>query len=206
MTLKKTDHLPKEYTCHSCKETKDILDFYAAPRSSRGHHTQCKACIKEYNAVNADKNVARTQKWYKEHLEWVKEQSLEYREERREKFNQRSKDYYYKHHDRCLATRRKYYSEHKEESKIASLAYYHEHSESINQRAIDKYHDRMENEEGYAEYRKNQQREYFEANKEKIRENARKAYAKKMKDPEYQELRREQSRKQYAAKKLRGAT
>ena len=196
-------NIPKTFKCRTCTHTLPIDNFYAMPRSRRGHHTQCKSCTKAYNDRNAAKNVARTRKWYDEHIEWVRQQSAEWREKNREEHNKKSMEYYYANRDQCLATRKRYYNENKEQINANAVEYYNEHKEHINQQAIDRYHERMKNDPDYAEFRRKQQREYQAANHDEIREKARAKYAEQKKDPEFREKKRAEGRRQYAQKKAR---
>jgi len=196
-------HMPPQFECSICHTTKPIDEFYLMPNSKRGHHTSCKQCAKEYNAKNAERNCERSRKWKKENDEWVAKQTQEYRETHKEVIRERFRKYYEDNREQCLAARATYRLNNLEKCRKLARDYYDEHKDEINARVMISYHDRMENEEGYAEHRSKVQREYYHKNRERIRAKARVKYKELSQDPEYMKKRNAYEKKRYAAAKAK---
>jgi len=59
--------------CTTCKVEKELGEFHKEKRGKYGVRGNCKACTKEYNKANAEKNKERTKEWRKANPEYGKE-------------------------------------------------------------------------------------------------------------------------------------
>lgn len=62
--------------CSTCKEIKPFVDFHKSKRMADGHHTQCKACVKEWQTANKERLKA-----------YQKEYQPKYKSEHKDKLN-----------------------------------------------------------------------------------------------------------------------
>ena len=83
--------------CSKCKQEKLLCDFHKSATKKFGVTSQCKKCVKEYNAKyrqeNLEKEKERYAKYYQKNSKKVKERVKKYHRENSEKIKERVAKY-----------------------------------------------------------------------------------------------------------------
>ena len=102
-------------TCPDCNETKDVGCFSKAKNRPDGCYYRCKACVKAYNQINKDKEIARRKAYRESNKEKIAIIKKAHREANRDKVNA-----YHKAHSQSQRGR---YNSYKSGAKRRSLPF-----------------------------------------------------------------------------------
>lgn len=107
------------YICSKCKTEKPISEFGKANNRKRGHRSQCKTCLKEYDNLNKEKIAARKKKYRELHKEEFSVKRKKYYSNNKDK----TKAYELKNADKLKAQKKLYRENNKEIIKIKQKEY-----------------------------------------------------------------------------------
>jgi DNA anti-recombination protein RmuC len=117
---------PSKKICSTCKQVKDVSDFFKDAHTRDGLHSQCKSCQKivrtnnkeHYQAIGKEyreNNKEHRKEYTKEYNEKNKEQLKEYRENNKEHMKEYSKNHYEKNKEHYKNIHDEYYQKTKDE-------------------------------------------------------------------------------------------
>lgn len=105
-------------TCYKCKRELSIIDFSKDRSREDGLNPECRECSskrsKIYRENNKEKLQEKHKKYYAENRDVVLERGRKYRAENRGKERERRKKYYAENREQELEKTRKYQEEHRE--------------------------------------------------------------------------------------------
>jgi len=120
--------------CKTCKEEKDIINFYI---DKNGYISgNCRACIKiikkQYNDSHKEQHSKSRKKYYYSHLNQEKEYRQKYNNSNKEKNKEKNKNYYLKNKSDRDKYSHDYYLSHLDERKDYHKKFYIENKEYYN--------------------------------------------------------------------------
>ena len=148
-----------------CKQDKPITDFYKNPRNKSGWHNQCKQCIADHNAMNAEHNRLRTRRWERENPE----KKAAYVESHREQHAATSLAWYNRNREAVSIRRKAERASHPEIHRERVRKYSEANGDEIRKRARDRYKENKKDNVWY-QRRLRKNREWRDANRERYNE------------------------------------